>query len=478
MSAVERVQTTVRAFLADQQCGPAQTVIAAVSGGPDSLALWHALVVAAAAGSGPRVVAVHIDHGLRGPGSRADAEFVAATARTWQVAQETVMLTLPRGTTPAAARQARYQALAAVAARLQPTAVLTAHQADDQAETVVHHLIRGSGSAGLRGMAPVTPAAVWASLALLGTAAPLWRPLLTVERTLLQAYCCAVGLEPREDPTNRDRHYLRPRLRDQLMPLLRSENPQVAAAIGRTARIQADDAAFLEQELLRRLPALLRDQSAGRTVFDRQALSAEHPAIQRAAVRHAAQLLGVREVSYRATEQLLASLRRHAAVQQLTIGGLTCLVDQQSWTLQTMSLPDVDGPQLLQPETASLAAQCAAGWTVIVQVQAPPADNLWWFRIDESAVTRLRWRIRRPGDRMLPFGAPGRRRVQDIFVDRRIAQPARAYWPLLTDDGAVVWIPGVARSRMQTGTDENRATIWIGMIRTEPHDQEDICAVI
>ncbi len=469
MSAVHSVQAAVRAFFAAHACGALQQVLVAVSGGTDSLALWHASVALAADG-GPLPIAVHVDHGLRGPASAADAAYVAAVAAAWQQPLVVLPLRLPAGTPPAAARAARYRACAELAADRRPAALLTAHQADDQAETVLHHLIRGSGPTGLRGMLPVTPGAVWAAAVPAAAAIPLWRPLLQLERSVLAAYCTAIGLLPRQDPTNDDRQYLRPRLRHDLLPQLRVENPQLTTAIGRTVRLLTDDLDFIDQALQQRLPALILAADTDHVILDRAAFLQQHPALQRAAVRHLCAGFGVNELSFAAADQLLTVIGGQSGTRLATVGGLICTVDQRRWRLSRGEPPAEDAPQLVAA-AALAAAVLQPGRQLVLQTQPPDRPDLWWYAAEPAQLPALQWRSRRPGDRLRPYGAPGRRRVQDILVDRRVPRALRDRWPLLVQDDVPIWIPGVASVQLPTAVPTG-ATIWIGIVKTASPEQE------
>ena len=207
----------VRSLFADLADHP--ILILAVSGGPDSTAL---LVLAArwrkARKRGPRLVAVTVDHGLR-PGARREALAVKRLARSLGVAHRTLRWTGRKPSTglQEAARNARYRLLAGAARGVKARHILTAHTLDDQAETVLFRLLRGSGLAGLSGM---TRQAVMPSVG----AKDLWliRPLLDVPKSRLIATAKAEGADFSDDPSNRDPRFARPRLR-ALAPALAAE---------------------------------------------------------------------------------------------------------------------------------------------------------------------------------------------------------------------------------------------------------------
>jgi len=212
---------------------PAPLVLVACSGGADSLALaaataWVAPRLGASAG------AVVVDHGWQ-PDSARVAAAAADVCRRLGLAPVRVVAVTPgaAGGPEAAAREARYEALSAAAAGAGAEAVLLGHTADDQAETVLLGLARGSGTRSLAGMAPAR--------------GPFRRPLLGVRRDRTRDCCRALGLVPAEDPANADARFARARVRHRVLPTLEAElGPGVAAALARTARAARDDADLLD----------------------------------------------------------------------------------------------------------------------------------------------------------------------------------------------------------------------------------------
>ena len=219
------------------------TVLVAVSGGPDSLALLRGLRALKIAGDG-RLVAAHVNHQLRGSESDEDERFVREQC-------ESLGLPCEVGKAPvaaiadeqgdgieAAARQARYAFLTEAAHRVGARFVATGHTADDQAETILHRILRGTGIAGLAG-SPRTRA--------LSPATTLIRPMLTVRRAEVLAYLDRLGQPFREDRTNADRRFTRNRIRHELLPeLARQYNPHVVEALVRLGKLARESQAALE----------------------------------------------------------------------------------------------------------------------------------------------------------------------------------------------------------------------------------------
>jgi tRNA(Ile)-lysidine synthase len=274
--------------------------VVGLSGGPDSVALTDALA-SLRRRRGFRVVAAHLDHGLR-PDSAGDAAFCAALCERLGVPLRSAAADVrsraarERGGLEQAARRERYAFLRRVRKEEKAAVIAVAHTRDDQAETLLLRLLRGAGATGLAGMRAL--------------AADVVRPLLGVSRDEVIAHLHGRGLAWREDPTNADTAHRRNRLRHELLPYLEARfNPRVREALARTAAILADEAAHVRAEA----EALLA-RAAGRegdgVVLSRPALLAAPAAVARAAIRQAlARTGGLRQVGAGHVERILALVR-------------------------------------------------------------------------------------------------------------------------------------------------------------------------
>jgi tRNA(Ile)-lysidine synthetase-like protein len=278
-------------------------VVVAVSGGPDSLALLHALHTLRRQLRVDLHVA-HLDHGLRGAEAQADAQFVAECAEAWGLpctVEAVDVAALARAwqmNQYAAGRAARYALLARVAHMIGAQAVAVAHTADDQAETVLMHLLRGAGTDGLAGMRPQVAWPIWR--AALGPLAPpeeadaqprLIRPLLAITRAAVEAHCATHGLAARRDPSNADTTHTRSSVRHTLLPQLIEYNRNIVASLCRTAEVLAEEQDLVAALLGQSWPALA-DVSEGAVSFSLAAWRAVHPAVQSAALRRAYLIVG------------------------------------------------------------------------------------------------------------------------------------------------------------------------------------------
>ena len=260
---------------------PGDRVLAAVSGGPDSLALLHALHdLRDELGLGD-VQAAHLDHGIRGDESAAEAEFVAAFCRgrglacTVGTADITAHKTARGGSTQEAARAVRYTFLEETARATGANKIATGHTQDDQVETVLLNILRGTGLDGLRGIPAQRGVYV--------------RPLRDTPRTAVEAYCIEHGLTPRRDPSNLDpTHYTRNKIRLELLPTLeRDYNPGVRAALLRLAETAARDADYLHLQAEAALTELTLERTEANLVLDARRLRGLHPSLLRHVLRAA-----------------------------------------------------------------------------------------------------------------------------------------------------------------------------------------------
>jgi len=272
--AVAEIRRAVRAALAALPERP-RTVIVALSGGADSLALAAATAFEARA-AGISVRSVTVDHGLQDGSGRVAAEAAAKAAALGIEALVERVVVADSGEGPeAGARAARYTALRRIAQR-EEAPVLLGHTLDDQAETVLLGLARGSGAGSLQGMAPVRVDED-------GTA---WiRPLLAVRRETTRTACAAEGLEPWDDPHNADPRYLRVRARERVLPVLEAElGPGIAEALARTAEQLREDAEAFDEMIHETIEDIVEHAEAGISV-SAAALAANPAALRNRVIR-------------------------------------------------------------------------------------------------------------------------------------------------------------------------------------------------
>ncbi len=448
MSIIQSVRETIHRY---GLTSPDDTLVVGVSGGPDSLCLLHTLQRLAPE-LGIALHVAHLNHGLRGADADDDSAFVADTARAWDLpvtvarADVASLAAQPGISTEEAARNARYSFLSRLAAELGAAAVAVGHNADDQAETVLMHFLRGSGLAGLRGMLPASPLLSNAS-----SQAPLTliRPLLFAPRADILAYCDEHDLKPRFDRSNEDTTFFRNRLRHELLPLLESYNPQIRRVLGATAAVAAADYDLLHTTTVTAFDALAQTTASNAIVFDLATWRAQPLALQRGLLRGAVQRLrgDLHNIGFVHVEQAVWTLRSGNAGARMTLpAGLEAVLGYTHFAVGEtgVEIPVEGAPQLLVERVrlhdASALAAALPGWQVETRLLSPeklPAgwlDNSdpWLAFLDADALgADPALRVRRAGDRFQPLGMAGSSKLLAEFFTN-VRTPSRGTRPLAT----------------------------------------------
>ena len=467
MSLLQRVARTIEdhALLARKE-----VVVLGVSGGADSLCLLH--LMRRLAPDYDLVLHVgHLDHQLRGRAAQRDAAFVARLCRSWHLActveaADVAALARKEGLSiEQAARRARYAFLAALARRVGARTVAVAHNADDQVETVLMHILRGSGLRGLGGMRHVSrlDESVGVARPCDAAEAPslrLIRPLLDVERRDIEAYCQRHDLRPRCDRTNADSTYLRNRIRHELLPYLETFNSGVREAIRRLASILAADDQVLRECVQAAWSDVVMTESRAMVSYDLGRLCGLSFGLQRSLLREGVKRLGhsLRDLELVHVDEALDVVRRRKVGARVTLaGGLVLTVDYCAAILSLAScgLPLQDRPRLAEgtlaldvPGTTPLPA---SEWVVVTNVVHREAVPEHWDQnphpytayLDAACLGRgIRLRPRRPGDRFRPLGVDGTQKLQDLMINKKIPRQERASVPLLVCGDEIIWVVG------------------------------------
>lgn len=464
---LDRLRLTLR-----RECSvePSDLVLLGFSGGPDSLALLHVL-----RSLDQPLIAAHLDHSLR-PGSALDAENAASAARAMDVpfvserADVAGFASHNKLSIEEAARHLRYQFLFRVAAENKASAVVVAHNADDQVETVLMHLLRGAGPEGLRGMAYRALPNAWSD------AIPLVRPLLGVWRSEIEEYCGANNLQPIVDPSNRDTTFFRNRLRHELVPLMESYVPGFKQRLTQTASLIGDQVTLMGELVPKAWRRVLSRRGEGYVQLDRRGWLGEHPAMQSAILRRALAELRPqqRDLDYDAVQRARGLIEvSGATAPQDWLAGLCLLVEgDRIWIADwDVDLP-IDWPQA--PE-APIHAQVpfdldlGRGWrlrTAVAELRSTGAgENLARLDLD-AAGEELTIRRRRPGDRFQPLGMePGTLKISDFMINEKMPQRARETWPLVCKGDEIVWVPGFRLAHPYRVTDRTERVLEIELAK-------------
>ena len=457
-------------------------ILVALSGGPDSLTLLHALH-SARNDCGLTLCGAHLNHRLRGAESDADAEFAASTFAqigipfTCESADVAAYRDKRRLSLEDAARQVRYAFLADAAERHGADAIALGHTADDQAETVLMHIIRGSGLDGIRGMQTLDTHRIAGVSERKGDGKDkdtdkkvvLFRPLLNTTRAQTHAYCAALGLTPRIDSSNASPEFLRNRIRLELMPLLEQMNPSMQAALLRLARNATQDSDYIRERAAAVWADVAQITGYGRSkvvALNTAALRHEHPAIQGYVLRFAIEAVGG-EVTQRhildATRLLNGApgkmLNLPENLRFTTDYGKAFIGKADALDERLPSLPKLRGefPLAVPGEVQAGAWRIRA--TVeelktsehektLADARKIAASAEWQDgttiveTLDfDSAGSGLRIRARQAGDRFQPLGMAGSKSLRAFMIDARVPRRWREGLPLLVSERGIVCVP-------------------------------------
>jgi tRNA(Ile)-lysidine synthetase-like protein len=449
-----------------------QRLVVAISGGADSVALALGLHELRECHHLDLYLA-HVDHGLRAE-SAEDAAFVRLLGEKLGLPTVVYAASVPeeaarrRTGIEDAARIVRYRFLAEEYRARQAAAVLVGHTADDQVETRLLHVARGSGLRGLAGMAEDSTIQFPG-----GESVRIVRPLLAIPRSATVAFCRARGIEPRRDPTNGDLAYARNRVRHAVVPALQAINPRLGDALERLAQVASEAEAFIEAELNRRLGELATVNDRGWSI-DRHGWRELPLALKRALLRRAASSLGASgetdaEVGAEAIERAIVAADGWPTGKTLTWpGGLLVSISRDSFTIGREQAPprgqdairiDLDRDaayelgdlpsELVDPDRAG------AGWRGVLRIRRADrpcphrSGDRWHADLDRATLdgAELMLRSGAPGDRIAPEGMNGRKKVQDLLVDAHLPRAERVRVPILATPSDVAWVVGLRRDR-------------------------------
>jgi tRNA(Ile)-lysidine synthase len=446
-------------------------VVVGISGGPDSVVLLHVLKRLREP-LGIVLFGAHVNHGLRGEAAKGDAAFAEHLCRDWDIpfflkeSDVHVLSRTMRISEEEAGRIVRYDFFREVMEKVNGNRIATAHHKNDQAETILHHIIRGTGMQGLSGIKPVRDEY-------------LIRPLLDVTRMEIEDYIQKNGLSYRVDATNTSTAYTRNRIRNELIPaLIRDYNPGIVDGLAKLGSIVREEDDFLLQ-YCNKLYQEYSVQEAGRVDIDLKKFLSCHTAVQKRLVR--LDLLQVRGnldgIGYSHIESIVqiaaqsqtGSMTIIPRAADKTVGPEMLPVDAAIGETESVSsekasaavyvekryeclrfcVPDL--PSIIAPFDVPLPVPgkiFLQELNLLVTAEKYHGKNGLAFSagciyINEKAVKGgLRIRQRRDGDRYKPFGMEGTKKLKDYFIDRKVPREERNRIPLLVDENNIIWVIG------------------------------------
>lgn len=418
-----------------------EKVLVSVSGGIDSMVLLD-LIWRLAPGMKLELAVAHFDHGLRGDESQGDSMFVVEQAKLRGLKSFVgrgdirKLAALQSLSIEEMSRKARYQFLTRVARKHGYDVVLTAHNANDNAETLLLNLMRGTGASGLAAIPPVRPLVDNAIVA---------RPLLGVERRAIEEYAGEVGLQWREDSSNASMKFTRNRVRHELLPLLMQYNPSIVSTLNSTATIMRG----LEQYLSHSVDLAIRKVVTART-SEEVTLNINHlkhylPAIQSEIVqRLVSKTFDIPPVSYGALERTLSLMWKETGSRAELGGGMSALRDRDNLTIKC------DPPPMLPVEKSFQTGATVQTELGVLVTDVIDRANVRFTRnsniefVDAAKISQtLTLRTWRDGDRFRPLGMTGEKKVSDFLIDSKISLDRKREVLVVADGDKIIWVCGM-----------------------------------
>jgi len=480
-------------------------LLVAVSGGPDSVCLLHTLFKLREE-LDIRLHVAHLNHQLRDTESEADAQYVSDLAHQLDIPATIEQRDVKsyraqqRMSLEEAAREVRYTFLAQVAKSVGASRVAVGHTTNDNIETILMHLIRGTGARGLRGL---QPSVVWQSS---GNSLIIVRPLLQASRQETADYCHNHKLMPRLDASNLSLSPLRNKIRHRLLPLLESYNPRVAEALLRTASIAADDLAFLDKESARLWGEIAQKQENTITL-DKEGFLELPSSLKRHLLRIAIEkLLGnLKDIENRHIEEIMAALNKPAGKRISLPEGLTFSVEYDKYLLGSDPAALSPFPALEAEFPLRIPGETfLQGWRVEASIIAPenmkdedftPAsfikgrlkgrspfknysspspfkgrgikgiglinsDFTAYLDLDKTG-DKLVVRSRQHGDRFQPLGMSQPKKLGEFMIDAKIPQAWRQRIPIVCSPKHILWVVGWRVDERVKVTEETKQVLCL-----------------
>ena len=441
------LETKVSAFIKQKRLiDPGDSCLVGVSGGPDSIALL-AYMKEIMPTYGLKIIVAHVDHMFRGEESYQDYQYVERICAKWNLPFKGTRIDVPEyirqtgKNTQQASRDCRYAYYKAIMKEYSVKKLVLAHHLDDQAETVLMNLVRGTTGKSRMGIPVRRPFA----------GGLLIRPFLAVTREEIIDYCERMDLNPRIDPSNEKDLYTRNRFRKYILPIVKQENPQAMNHIQRFSEDLEQDEDFLHSLALERFEALGMREEEGKWIVEIPRLSEVPKPLQRRVIQLILNYLYQVKpyvFSYVHIDSIQSMLvESHPSISLQLPHGLRVTKTYERLLFHFGELPvSTFSNELRMPGVTTLGNGYAIETELLdgtVTGAFQESANACMITIAEERLPLL-VRNRRAGDRYKPKGFSGHKKLKKLFVERKIPIHLRDSWPIVTDkNGIIVWIPGL-----------------------------------
>lgn len=457
MGLICRMKNKVMAFIKNNRLlTKNSTVLAGVSGGPDSLVLLHFLKSIRKEWK-LRIIAVTIDHQLRQEGSKADVRYVEEICKDWGITCISTSIDVPAYKeekqlgTQVAARKLRYKFFQEQMEANKAEYLALGHHADDQVETMLMELMRAADAAAFKGIPAKRNFA----------GGFIIRPLLAASREEILTYCNEKGISPRFDPSNEETKYTRNYIRKYILPLIKEKNPNIHTTVQHLSSTLQADEDYLQNQTENMVEDIVNYHPEERKVSFPVNVFQSYPyALQRRAFHLILNYLYLqipKDLSYTHEEYFFSLL--HTEKSNIRIDFPSQLKLEKSYdTLlfyfshtipqdrsfhQTLEIPGI----ISLPNGAFVR-------TEMVEAYANTDEHTYICSAGQIKLP-LHIRTRKPGDRMTWKGLQGSKKLKDIFIDAKVPVKDRDVWPVITDDnGEILWLVGLKKGQAPSGTAE------------------------
>ena len=437
---LERVKNTIEKY---QMLAVKDVVLVGVSGGPDSVALLNILFLLKEKYQ-LNLFVVHVNHMFRGMQAQREAEFVAELAESRGLGYRIFERDVPKlireqGLSPQeAGHRVRKQIFQQLGLEIGAQKLALGHHAEDRAETVLLHIIQGTGLEGLAGMLPVSGWTI--------------RPLAQTYKDEIINYCKENGLTFYLDPSNKKPVYLRNKIRLELLPYLKKElNPQIVESLVKLENIAAEDNRFLDELTEKLLPGFLISSQKGKLILSTVKLNGEHLALQRRILRKVYNVMRPEEqgLSFNHVERLLELCQAAKGAKQLNLPK-AIVVKKNYYYLEFLdeevhSTEKTEGFIILWEIPGRVELHKHFTFNAFYTSTKPIVfKDFYQVTLDGDKIrSPLIIRQRKPGDRIKPLGMEGTKKLKDIFIDQKIAKEVRDEVPIVCCGEEIIWLPGI-----------------------------------
>lgn len=446
MDFIDKVKKTIQKY---NMLSRGDKILAAVSGGPDSLALLYILKYLRAEYS-LEVYVVSINHMFRGEQGRKEVEWVAELSHRWGMTCFTYHQNIPeiiskQGLSPEEAGHiVRKKIYNNLRVKYKFDKLALGHHAEDRAETILMHLVQGTG---LKGLASMPPKFNW-----------VIRPLAEVTKKEILDFCQEENLPYFLDPTNKEDIYLRNKIRLKLLPLLKEElNPNIIAALLRLEDIVLEDNDFLEKYTDSQAQGMLIKEEDDTITIDLQKFNKKHLAIRRRIVRNIFQRIkpSSQGLSFVHVENIIKIAQNKKGRQEFSLPERITVEKTYDRLIfrsrkKTIKKPSDTNEEFLWhiPGNLTLALESGElkGYYTLERPAIKSRDFFIVILDADKVANPLLVRKRQPGDRIQPLGMEGTKKLKNFFIDKKVEREKRDKIPLICSGGEIIWIPGLTMS--------------------------------